>query len=190
MVNFSELGLNEEREIRCLVTQGLNKKIKVYYNDFDNIKNKIGQKIVTVYETNEEDRDLIIDLINEGIKKELESGRDVDKKNIGIDAIDFIVVLLQRLTDINLDIDVTDIKSIEKIIKKPTNLLLAIHKEINTMCNYILDSIYENMVSFADRPEGVRQFLLSQYHKDQLEKEKSEASEGVDEVIESGEIDA
>lgn len=173
MINFSELGLQEEREIRCLVSQDFKKKIRVHYSDYENVKNKIGQKVVTVYEANEDDRKIIIDLVEQGIKEQLESGNAVEKNNLTISGVDFIVLLLQRLTDINLDIDIIDAKAIEKILNKPTNLLLAIHKEINAMCNHIIDEIYENMVSFSERPEGVRQFLLEQYNREVVEEEKA-----------------
>lgn len=158
-LNFSDLG-KKEKEIRCIVTQKFNKKVKVYYDNFDEVKEKFGLKIVTIYEPSTEQKEKIMNLINESIKE------NIDKTEISINGDKFLLELLEELTDIELNLDYDnekDRKQIEKILKQPSRLLLAVHSEITEICNEIFDMMYNNLVSFAERPEGIRQAMLHQY---------------------------
>lgn len=162
-LNFSELG-RQEREVRCIITQGLNKKIKVYYDDFEDVKKKFGLKIVTIYEPEKEQRTMILDLINKGIKEKAEN-------SIAIKGDDFLLTLLEELTDIDLNLDSEkeeDREQIDYILKNPSKILLAVHNEVTEICNEIFDEIYNNLVSFAERPEGVREALLKEYSKEDV----------------------
>lgn len=169
-INFSELG-REEREIRCLVVQNLNKRIDVIYDNVENFKKQFGQKVVTVYEPTSEQHDMILDLINKGLDE------DENLKELKIKGTDFILVLLKELTDIELNLNAEkDSAKIEKILKNPKDILLAVHSEINKICNTLMDRIYENMVDFSHRPEGLQKVIIQQFHE-------SEAKNEIDEKI-------
>lgn len=162
-LNFSDLG-GFDREIRCIIVQTFNKKIKIYYDNFEEVKEKFGNKVVTIYEPTQEQKGMIIDLLINGIK-------DVEENEgqIRIDATDFVLKLLSNLTDLNLNLSYDneeDRKKIDKILSKPTRLLSSIHKEVTDICNEVFDSLYNSLEVIKDRPEGVREAMLERLRKE------------------------
>lgn len=156
-LNFSDLG-GYDREIRCIVVQSFNKKIKVYYDNFEEVKEKFGNKVVTIYEPDDEQRGMITDLLIQSLKDSEENDEEIK-----INATDFIVKLLSELTDLNLNLSYEneeDLKKIEKILSKPTRLLRVINTEITDICSEIFDSLYTSLETLAERPEGMRNAVL------------------------------
>lgn len=173
-MNFSELGYKNEKEIRCVITQSWNKKIKVHYEDFEKIHSMYGDKSVIVYESNESSDNIVLNLLNESIKEE---------KGLTISPEDFIIELLGVFTNIELDLDAEkDKDKISKIVNKPTALFKAVQSEVQIICNEIFDRIYKNMQDFIERPTGLKEVVLQEVVNKMEAKEETEEEKKIKEL--------
>lgn len=167
IIKFSDLG---RKELRCLIFEDENGRLKVKYDSLNKLKNKL-ENTIEVYNPNIKQREEIIKLLTSNIE---------NTGDVNIDGDIIIKTFLPMLTNIELDLNEEQIK---EIVADPSDTLLLVQDEIGKIIGNIVDRFKNNIDMLQNMTEEEREILFNQY-KEKKENPDEQLTEEELEIIE------
>jgi hypothetical protein len=126
---------------------------------------------VIIYNPNQEQRKMILDLIVNNLHTE------DDKMTTKISGTDMVFKLLDELTNIHLELDMNNPEHqqrVQNIVSNPSDLFLDINNQLNKIVNKQFYRYYDNLKQLADMPQDLRDVYIESLDKIKVEDEQVE----------------
>ena len=190
-MGIKERLLRKEKEVKSVVYIDNKNNVRVAYDNFETLCKEYGEdEVIKIYKPTIKQRPWIEKILKEEMQiyeKTVEAG--LSSTNT--------YKLIDELSSLGLKLDLNDKEDREyweRIINDPSDLMLAIRREIDEVATFLFKIIVENTKEFMDLPKEIRSNIIeinkNKILKQEVERKKREYENKKKELeILKGELD-